>query len=735
MDFSKLPNPYDFANPVSDSKIFAGREEELDEIKYYLDHARAAARPINLALLGPRASGKTSLLNMTEIEAKQRGFCTVRIDLDEGDLKSELQFFYKLFDSLFSSAVDFGVFGGKDGKTFDMYLDMVNSYQVPESKEFCPLLFPQQYAKAMSVGNYSASLSDSGFRKDIRRIFEEVKSPIVIMFDEGNIFAGSRILLEKIRNIFMNVPGYMLVITGTPELFPVMDDVFSPIVRQFKKITLSGFRSVNETELCIKKPLENLGIKYDDVVDDDDLNRFEIHELCSGRPYEINLICHAMFRRLQSKRAAKLALDFAVIEDVRRELETSQDISTRPIIQKVSHFDNDQLEALSLLTVAEGHATLSEVFKLQHVFPLGSTRLTLAELSRHLDYFTNIGILRLQGGTIFFEGDDFDRIYLKYFSREKGVSLNIISLPVGFVWQLQLDSILFGHHGFTLGSPDEGDNKFDPRDFIASIQEADQQDVFVSVPAEAYEIYNLMLKYREKPNIDLLDIRLKCDSINISRQCYAEEPSDGNWFTKTTESLESIQARMEEIGGSLVVESYSIKPISLAELAKVVIRTKNQNARHRIASIHAGSLLESYENNYEEAKFHAEMADMYDYNGDSALLINLGYVMMSSRKNDKAKKYWDKALTSASRPLDHALVRYDLAVLEITEGNNTSAHKKLKECIDVASTLPVDEQECFCLFRPFFSDGEVKLVELRNTPNLLETALELTKDIESLDRV
>ena len=57
---SPMYNPYDFANPVTHKKLFSGRESELTEIRYYLNHALHAPRPISLALIGNRASGKTS---------------------------------------------------------------------------------------------------------------------------------------------------------------------------------------------------------------------------------------------------------------------------------------------------------------------------------------------------------------------------------------------------------------------------------------------------------------------------------------------------------------------------------------------------------------------------------------------------------------------------------------------------------------------------------------------------
>src|SRR5437867_2280080 len=116
-DMSALYNPYDFANPVSNQELFVGRKEELEEITYYLDHARTAPRPINIAILGQRASGKTSLLNMTDIEARKRDFCTVRIDLDEDDSRTQLTFFHKLFDSILTVACESGALGGINAKT------------------------------------------------------------------------------------------------------------------------------------------------------------------------------------------------------------------------------------------------------------------------------------------------------------------------------------------------------------------------------------------------------------------------------------------------------------------------------------------------------------------------------------------------------------------------------------------------------------------------------------------
>ena len=120
---------------------------------------------------------------------------------------------------IISEAFQSGMFGGIVGKTYDTYLDVIAAYTIPEDKTFCPFLFPIQYAKSMSSGNPNVQISDQSFRSDLMKVSEELKVPIVLLFDEGNVLAQSRVLLQKLRNIFMNTPGFMLVMTGTPDLF------------------------------------------------------------------------------------------------------------------------------------------------------------------------------------------------------------------------------------------------------------------------------------------------------------------------------------------------------------------------------------------------------------------------------------------------------------------------------------------------------------------------------------
>ncbi len=195
-ELNSVPNPYDFAKPVSDQEPFIGRDEELTEISYYLGHASKARHPINIAILGGRASGKTSLLNMAENEANKLGLLTVRIDLDEDDAANQLSFFFKVFDAIFSAACDLGAYGGKQSKTFETYLDMVCSLVVPEDKTFCPFLFPVQYSKAQASSNFQAHVPDNRFRQDLIALRAELSRPIVLLFAQGTVHTTSRTPLQ-----------------------------------------------------------------------------------------------------------------------------------------------------------------------------------------------------------------------------------------------------------------------------------------------------------------------------------------------------------------------------------------------------------------------------------------------------------------------------------------------------------------------------------------------------------
>ena len=84
-------NPFDFERPVKNPKLFAGRQKELDEIDYYLE-LMLGENPTyhNLSIIGERASGKTSFLNMIQYMAEKKEMLAVKISLNNEISENEV---------------------------------------------------------------------------------------------------------------------------------------------------------------------------------------------------------------------------------------------------------------------------------------------------------------------------------------------------------------------------------------------------------------------------------------------------------------------------------------------------------------------------------------------------------------------------------------------------------------------------------------------------------------------
>ncbi len=745
MDLSKLPNPYDFANPVNEQDLFIGRTTEMDEIKYYLDHASKASRAINLAIMGARASGKTSILNMIQIEAEKRGFCVVRVDLDEADAETQLAFFYKIFDSILTTAADlFDAYSGLTGKTYDIYLNIVNAYEVPNDKTFCPFVFPIQYAKAMNKGNIGAALSDTVFKRDIKSIQKELDRPIAVLFDECDVLTRSRVHLEKLRNIFMNTPGFMLVFTGTPALFPLMDDIFSPIVRQFKKINVGPFDEEDETEDCIRKPLEKIGISDPSEIFDFETYRdvCEIHELTGGRPYEIQLICHFLFRRIQEGRAKRMELTIDVLDDVLEELETSQDVSSRPIITAIRNFNKQQLSALRLLCTCNGRANFEQIWFSEYVL-WGENEWTKELLQEHLRRFEEVGVVTIEDNIINFAGDDFDRIYCKYLARKSGVLLSIDDLPYELFLTIRLHSFLLEKSikiQPSLTAIVGGIEKPEIKDIaMALLSDSKSADPFELTPDIAEELYWYNLNFRDRDSFQIAIVILTTPWITM-HLWFSQDPNRAakSSLNELTSILAGPSERAAAVGGDLKVEIHTLPVVPVEKLIRKVEQSGNVMMKSLLSEQHYNKMISAYirRHDIEESFFHGELA--YRYDPKPIIISNLGYLHLVSDNLQKARELLERAMkdyekSEDSTLPDSALPNYNLGVVEAREGNLEGALARFKLAIEQIEAAEKEDRACACLVLPKIAGGEKKLeFQELSGPDLLETARSAASAVEEL---
>jgi len=443
MEKKREHNPYNFTTPIKDPNLFAGRSKELEEIIYYLQLSKNE-RPnyVNISLVGPRSVGKTSLINMIEYIASNLGLLPIKIPLNTETVQNDVLFFKELFDGILTKGAEKGMYGGFTGKIYKAFRTVMDTLDL--SAEI-PFLFGSVYI-GFKRKHVISGIPQHILIHDLQEIHNEAKksgiATIVLLFDECDLLAENEVLLQKIRNVFMELEGYVLVFSGTEKMFPALQDTFSPIPRFFKRINIENFRDIKETEECLLKPLNE-----DEKKIFDRACIHEIHRITNGSPYEINLIAHYMYRRWTEGKTKKLSLSPEVLDDVLDELERLRKGGHYEIANKIKRYWRDQLRILiSLLEFPNVPKEWLAEYTLLNEIDTLRLKDIYAKKSITMDYVENLekdGIISEENGKIKFNGDHFDTLYLKYFGISKG-AVDSEEFFVGF-WE---DPIINLHHKF-----------------------------------------------------------------------------------------------------------------------------------------------------------------------------------------------------------------------------------------------------------------------------------------------
>lgn len=370
---SKSANPYDCQNPVVNPRMFAGRSSELSEVRYYLSQA-LVARPTNLAFIGTRGSGKTSLLNMASHHAHELGLAAVDVRFDESHATSQLSFFFHMFDCIVNAVIDMPrvdgsgpCFGGRGGPLYRAYIDAAYAFERVDPVEL-GFLFPLSYAAIMSKSRTDSVLPQAQFSDDLKRIAQEVGRPIVLLLDECNVVVSRRDVLQALRNVFQTQARYMLILAGTEQLFPAIDEVFSPVGRGFKQIAVDRYSGEAETLDCMRMPLIAAGLSTSPIrafepEAPEDLAAIrqrsgsemvvtpqlrDLHQFTAGSPLEIRRACHFMFRDMQLRGARSMRMSAAVLDAVLQDLASSSD--RQELLRRIRSLSTSAMMVASVLS-------------------------------------------------------------------------------------------------------------------------------------------------------------------------------------------------------------------------------------------------------------------------------------------------------------------------------------------------------------------------------------------------
>lgn len=357
----KIVNPFNYINPITKEEFFVGRENELETIGYILDLAESGSQYANIAITGKRAIGKTSLLNIILYRALKRKFLAVCVDLNEDLVSDSTIFFKEIIQSiLFEGTKNFKIFGDKKEKKglFRKFTEIVEGTNL---KIEIPLLFAK-VCVAKDKDKKSPEVSDTSLIHDFDFLRKEALKnnieSILIAIDEANLLSNNRVILQKIRNVFQKLDGYVIVLSGTESLIEELANVFSPIQRFFVRLNLNPF-SENEIEDALKKPLKaiNSKIRIDPHIIPD------IAKMSGGYPYEVNLIAHFAFKIATQKKLEHMMLTKEVFNEIKNQ--KNQLIGFE---QRFSSLSNEEQRILNHIVLFNGQMAVTEYARLSHDF-------------------------------------------------------------------------------------------------------------------------------------------------------------------------------------------------------------------------------------------------------------------------------------------------------------------------------------------------------------------------------
>lgn len=720
-----LPNPYDFANPVSDDRLFFGRTAEIADLTYYLNHAMATRKPIHLALVGARASGKTSFLNVAQNDARRRGFCTVRINLNEGDVKSDLDFFRKFLHTILMAAFEVGAYGGKRSAAYFSYLELTATFVVKDLENLS-LVSPIQMAYALKSGNQNFTIPDDILTDDLRSIYENIKMPVCVLIDECNVLRENRVILEKLRNIFMNMDGYMLVLAATEDFFPMMDEVFSPIMRQFKRIDIGPFKSEIDVRECITNPLINIGLSRSQcrkLVSTIFVRDIDV--LSGRRPYEIQLICHTLFRRCQEGTSTRFSLDLKTIEAIQREIASGQKLDERPIIRSAKLTKRKTFSVLNSISGSIERLSRRDWWHIEW-FLAGNSQWSEANFYHAIDELVASGLLVETTAGVEFAGDAFDRLYIKYIARQKGAYINSVGTPFEHVLFRDLVTAFSGFEHLTplgaIQAPDYIDILPVLIPFLDGTLSDTPAERFDSVPL-AEDFLARILEMDENTRLIVIELYFNSSLGACQTWFIWGEPDHLVSLRKLERKITDMQSRANDVGFTFLSSKYEfVIPAHDAIVAKVR-DLGNEQLATRLSGSLMSEVVSAYvdSRNIERAKRLAETAFAISGSRMSPDANNVGYLYMATGDYREARLWYHAAQQYASED-ERQLLEYNMGVLSALIGDLSAAREHL-----LAALTSKEFNDVSVVYRLFVQDGKIEYAEVFDPismPTLINQAME-----------
>lgn len=395
---SPSANPYKHNAPIKNKEYFFGRNDIIENIEYDIKQSTTSAPQfVNIGITGKEGVGKTSLSYIIEGIAEENNISTVRIDLDEGLVDTASQIFQRIYQECSEEV---------GGDIEEGYINAISGKlkEVEINAKFLRILFSD---------NESTDLPESIVQKAFRNIYDDLDSPaILITLDNAQYLSENSVALQKLKNVFSDLAGYILCLSGTEETFDKITSAFSPVARMFNKYEIGKFKKFETTKKSILEPLSG-----DDKEKIDRKTIEEIHSITGGSPYEINLISYYMYKCHEMNDLEEIHLTSSVIDEVVENMEEWVRPVDNSLLNTVSNLDKLDLTVLvSSLELGEIDKGSVVQYTCLNTYEQGATNINeqMGDIEESIEKLCEEDLLNEQNNILSFTGGIYSATYIKY---------------------------------------------------------------------------------------------------------------------------------------------------------------------------------------------------------------------------------------------------------------------------------------------------------------------------------
>ena len=400
------PNPYDYINEVRNPDLFAGRREELAQLKE--DVAGFAAAHLTapmVAIVGERRIGKTSISLRVQEVCEEYGVLALRVSLTGLTAEDPWEFWREIFYGLLTTASSQL---NAPKRSPGVHSDTARFGLTEDHLEFFSV-----YPNRPAAAPYS-HLVYTGLRSLVEGIVGTGRTGVWLIIDEAHLLVNNRAITELLRFAIREAGRCGVVFVGETELAQLFSDRGQPLFAQGRTIPLGNFATQTDIAECALLPLaeDERPLVSPMTVD-------YLVKLSQGKPNQIRLICHSIYNRYQKGQQDDLNITIEALDDVLESIAaTYTDYDVRQQVEAIRRLSSVDLESLYNMT-RYPNWSIRDIVELDESFRAEGK--SVAALSRREDLlkekrdkFVALGLMDEDPNKYTLAGDEFLSLYLRF---------------------------------------------------------------------------------------------------------------------------------------------------------------------------------------------------------------------------------------------------------------------------------------------------------------------------------